>query len=205
MRMNSPKYPRPDRSPLSPRCWSLSGELASQPASRLDREADGRTAPFSQSGVSTFAASVSALTLASALWLEATAAFAGNSATVPAFAQPTPPAASQLEKHPRAPAPSANSYNGRGLKTTAILGFADKIATLHAIDRALSSVADGGAFVWERGNGNLRGLIRPTTSFKSSSGEVCRHIIIRLDTARLSREVEGIACRSHSGVWTLSG
>ncbi len=85
------------------------------------------------------------------------------------------------------------------------LGRADEIATLYAIQTALSSVGDGGAYVWQRRNGLLDGLIRPTTSFKSSSGEICRHLIIRLNSKHYSREIEGIACRDPSGVWSLSG
>ena len=85
------------------------------------------------------------------------------------------------------------------------LGHDDEMATLYAIHKALSSVGDGGAYVWQRRNGLLDGLIRPTTSFKSSTGEICRHLIIRLNSKRYSREVEGIACRDTSGVWSLSG
>lgn len=85
------------------------------------------------------------------------------------------------------------------------LGQADEIATLYAIHTALSSVGDGGAYVWQRGNGRLDGLIRPTTSFKSSSGEICRHLIIRLNSRHYSREAEGIACRDKSGAWSLTG
>lgn len=85
------------------------------------------------------------------------------------------------------------------------LGRDDEIATLYAIHTALSSVGDGGAYVWQRRNGLLDGLIRPTTSFKSSSGEICRHLIIRLNSKHYSREIEGIACRDMSGVWSLAG
>ena len=85
------------------------------------------------------------------------------------------------------------------------LGRDDEIATLYAIHTALSSVGDGGAYVWQRRNGLLDGLIRPTTSFKSSTGEICRHLIIRLNSKHYSREIEGIACRDASGVWSLSG
>ena len=91
------------------------------------------------------------------------------------------------------------------IKPNRWLGRADEIATLYAIQTALSSVGDGGAYVWQRRNGLLDGLIRPTTSFKSSSGEICRHLIIRLNSKHYSREVEGIACRDGSGVWSLSG
>lgn len=85
------------------------------------------------------------------------------------------------------------------------LSQADEIATLYAIHTALSSVGDGGAYVWRRGNGLLDALIRPTTSFKSRTGDICRHIVIRLNSKHYSREIEGIACRNGTGQWSLSG
>jgi hypothetical protein len=86
-----------------------------------------------------------------------------------------------------------------------VLDESDETATLHAIHIALQTVGDGGAYVWHRGHGLLDGMIRPTTSFKGANGQVCRHIIIRLNSGRYSREVEGIACQDASGRWSLSG
>lgn len=94
---------------------------------------------------------------------------------------------------------------GRDSRPHGWLNQADEIATLYAIHTALSSVGDGGAYVWRRGNGLLDALIRPTTSFKSQSGDICRHIVIRLNSKHYSREIEGIACRDATGQWSLSG
>ena len=91
------------------------------------------------------------------------------------------------------------------MRPSSWLGQNDEHATLLAIHTALSSVGDGGAYVWRRGNGLLDGLIRPTTSFKDKAGNVCRHVVIRLNSRRYSREIEGIACRDAAGAWTLSG
>lgn len=86
-----------------------------------------------------------------------------------------------------------------------VLDESDEIATLQAIHMALQTVGDGGAYLWQRGHGLLDGVIRPTTSFKGRDGEVCRHIVVRLNFGSYSREAEGIACRDQSGRWSLSG
>lgn len=79
----------------------------------------------------------------------------------------------------------------------------DRLATLHAVHIALTSVSDGGGYVWQRGHGKLSAIIRPTVSFKDRNGSVCRHIIISLNSKSYSDHKEGIACRDKSGVWTL--
>lgn len=168
-----------------------------------------------------FAAGLAAVTLATSIWIEAETALAASALQPPAAPQQTAAqnasAASSRGPHqstfPPLPTPNfpsskppealLNTYPAAPIRPR--LDFADRIATLHAIETALSSVADGGAFVWQRGNGHLRGLIRPTASFKSARGEVCRHVIIRLDSRQLSREVEGVACQSQTGVWSLLG
>lgn len=81
----------------------------------------------------------------------------------------------------------------------------DEIATLEAVQLALSEVGDGSSYVWHRRNGRLSGVVRPTTSFKDGSGKICRHIVIALSTDGYSRSTEGIACRLASGVWQLEG
>lgn len=86
-----------------------------------------------------------------------------------------------------------------------ILDEGDEIATLNAIQTALATVGDGGAYVWHRAHGLLDGIIQPTTSFKSVDGRVCRHIVIRLNSGAYTREVEGIACQGANGRWSLSG
>ncbi len=120
-----------------------------------------------------------------------------------------PPAAIGEERFPNVSAPAANApqpgYQPRGPRPSVLLDRADELATLHAIDTALSEVGDGATYVWQRGHGLLNGLIRPTTSFKSAQGQVCRHVIIMLTSNRYTRQLEGIACRDADGAWTLSG
>lgn len=159
------------------------------------------------------AASLTAITLAAALWLEASAAFAGSaqpSRHTPPLPQPNavldPQTKQQSHKSRQRRTTSKNTARTTPMaQPRQFLGQADEVATLHAIHVALTSVGDGGAFVWQRGNGRLRGLIRPTTSFKSTRGKICRHIVIRLYTGSYSREVEGIACKAPEGGWSLSG
>lgn len=143
-----------------------------------------------------FAAYLTAVILASLCWLEASAVLAGNAPT----AMPLPPLPSQK------PAPYKPSGTGlSNARPIYHLGRTDEIATLRAIHTALASVADGGAYVWQRRSSLLGGLIRPTSSFKSASGDICRHVIIRLNYRRYSRQVEGIACLDRHGGWVLSG
>jgi surface antigen len=115
----------------------------------------------------------------------------------PAFSpskQPTAKAFSdQRQGLPQPPGPSL------------MLDERDELATLHAIHMALQTVGDGGAYIWHRDNGLLDGVVRPTTSFKSAHGSVCRHIIIELNSGPYSRKAEGIACRDARGRWSLSG
>ncbi|MBU2532899.1 MAG: hypothetical protein KKB37_09180 [Alphaproteobacteria bacterium] len=156
------------------------------------------------------AAYLSAVMLAALCWLEATSAIANapdltrvnapESTSVSAERAPRP----HLLPIPlnRSPAPGLQS----GLRPPKNrLGEADRLATLRAIDIALTTVGDGGAYVWRRGNGHLSGFFRPTTSFKGRAGEICRHLVIQLSFGHYTRRAEGIACREKSGAWTLSG
>lgn len=85
------------------------------------------------------------------------------------------------------------------------LGEDDEIATLDAIRKALSEVADGSTYVWYRHHGNLNGLVTPTSSFKDARGRVCRHILLILSAGSQTGRVEGVACRSEDGRWALEG
>jgi len=136
-----------------------------------------------------------AVLLAALSWLSATATFASNASASrpPPLPRPKP----MLQKHlikPKMP-----------VRPSRWLGLGDELATLHAIATALSSVGDGGAYVWQRRNGLLSGLIRPTTSFKSQSGAACRHVIVRLSSRRYSRQIEGIASQDPNGTRSLNG
>lgn len=143
------------------------------------------------------AANFAAIVLAAICWLHAPSAFAGDTRS----ATKLPPLPQQLTKADSKPLKKRGSVASPDVR----LGPADEIATLHAIQTALISVGDGGAYVWRRGNGMLRALIQPTASFKSASGKICRHVVVRLMSGRYSRQTEGVACRNDQGAWSLSG
>jgi surface antigen len=85
------------------------------------------------------------------------------------------------------------------------LDLKDEIATLETLQMALSEVGDGSTYVWHRYHGRLSGVIKPTTSFKDGSGQVCRHVIVVLTSGSRSQRSEGIACRLATGQWQLQG
>ena len=85
------------------------------------------------------------------------------------------------------------------------LNAGDQRAALEAIHFALREVADGSVFVWRRQTGALRGLVKPTSSFRDAEGAVCRHLIFSMSHAETTREIESIACRQNDGSWKLSG
>jgi surface antigen len=87
----------------------------------------------------------------------------------------------------------------------ATLDDSDAIAALEAVQLALTEVGDGATYIWHRRHGRLSGAIQPTSSFKSASGQICRHIVMALTAGSYSRKAEGIACRQHNGVWVLEG
>jgi hypothetical protein len=85
------------------------------------------------------------------------------------------------------------------------IGWRDRVATLNAVHKALAEMPDGASYVWRRKDGDLAGVIRPTSSFKSESGSVCRHIILALSVGGYARQIEGIACRLADGGWKFDG
>lgn len=80
-----------------------------------------------------------------------------------------------------------------------------EIATLEALHLALTEVGDGSSYVWHQRGGRLSGVIMPTTSFKDANGDICRHIVVSLTRANVSKRTEGVACRRAGGVWQLEG
>lgn len=80
----------------------------------------------------------------------------------------------------------------------------DYLAALQAIQHALSEVADGKTYVW-RSTKLLRGKIQPTNVFRDVDSRLCRHVIYTLYVETYSKSVEGIACRTLTGRWDLSG
>lgn len=85
------------------------------------------------------------------------------------------------------------------------LDESDEIAALESVQVALSELGDGGTYVWHRQNGRLSGVVQPTTSFKDTSGKVCRHVVLMLTTGATTKKAEGIACRLDNGQWQLEG
>ena len=81
----------------------------------------------------------------------------------------------------------------------------DAVAALDALDTALSEVGDGGTYVWRRRDGQLSGTARPTSSFKSASGQPCRHLVVTLQSRDRTRSLETIACRLPDKRWQLDG
>lgn len=81
----------------------------------------------------------------------------------------------------------------------------DAAAALEGIRIALSEVADGSTYVWHRKDGRLSGMAQPTSSFKDTTGQPCRHVIVMLNTPQRSSKVEGIACRMSNLRWQLAG
>lgn len=80
-----------------------------------------------------------------------------------------------------------------------------EIAAMDAIQSALDQTADGATFVWHHESGRLSAIIKPTTSFRNSSGNICRHIHLLLNTGAYSRKTEGVACRMLNQIWSLEG
>jgi surface antigen len=81
----------------------------------------------------------------------------------------------------------------------------DQIAALESVQLALSQVADGSSYVWHRSHGRLSGIVRPTASFKDHKGQVCRHLVVVLNSFDETSKTEAIACRLNTGVWELDG
>jgi len=81
----------------------------------------------------------------------------------------------------------------------------DEIAALESVQFALTEVGDGASYIWHRNNGRLSGMVQPLASFKSSGGQVCRHVVVILTSGLVSKKAEGVACRLANGQWQLEG
>lgn len=81
----------------------------------------------------------------------------------------------------------------------------DEIATLEALQLALTEIGDGSSYVWQHRHGELSGVVQPTASFKDANGRICRHIVLLLSSQDYSKRTEGIACRLDHGIWQLEG
>lgn len=85
------------------------------------------------------------------------------------------------------------------------LDQSDEIAALSSLQHALATVADGSTYVWQRQNGRLSGLVKPTGSFRNADGAICRQLLVLMTTGEKTRKIEGVACRGQGGVWRLEG
>lgn len=85
------------------------------------------------------------------------------------------------------------------------LDAGDETAALSSVQHALSATADGATYIWHRNNGRISGLVKPTSSFKSVEGAICRHVVVMMTTGSKTRKAEGVACRGTDGVWSLEG
>ncbi len=81
----------------------------------------------------------------------------------------------------------------------------DEIAALEAVHLALTEVGDGFSYVWHQKGGRLSGVIQPTSTFRDSSGKICRHLMLAMSAGGIARSTEGIACRLINGSWQLEG
>jgi hypothetical protein len=79
----------------------------------------------------------------------------------------------------------------------------DEIAALENVQLALTEIADGSSFIWHRNHGRLSGIIKPISSFKDTTGAVCRHAVVVLSGHEVTKRTEIVACRLPTGIWQL--
>jgi hypothetical protein len=133
-----------------------------------------------------------------AFYLVMTVLFAGPDAKAgePTADRPACTCPSATEKSPR---PKFAEFSAR------VLDESDEIAALESVQLGLSRMDDGASFIWRRHNGRLSGVVRPTSSFRSAKGDLCRHVVVLLTTGFKTRTAEGVACRLANGRWQLEG
>lgn len=139
---------------------------------------------------------MTAFILVASIFLSSDAAFADQPVADTA-AKTCPQTGNQLWPKP--------SFADLGPDMSLRLGKGDHIAALESVQLALSEVGDGSTYIWHRHHGKLSGAIRPTQSFKSASGQVCRHIEVTLVSGSLRSKTQTIGCRLKSGIWQLDG
>jgi surface antigen len=110
-----------------------------------------------------------------------------------------------------ASAPSSGCICLKGTTNDTQLKFTDKpaltesdeFAALESVQLALTEVADGSTYVWHRNHGRLSGIVKPVSSFKDTTGAVCRHAVIVLSGHEVTKRTEIVACRLPTGIWQL--
>jgi surface antigen len=81
----------------------------------------------------------------------------------------------------------------------------DELAALSSLHMALNTAGDGQAYVWHRDNGKLSGFIKPRSTFRNDSKQLCRHVEVMLTTGFRTDRIESTACRQTGGQWKLEG
>ena len=81
----------------------------------------------------------------------------------------------------------------------------DVAAALESVQYALSTIADGGTYIWRRRGSPLSGVVQPVSSFRDASGRICRHVTLLLSHGTRNAKSEGVACRLDNGRWNLEG
>ena len=126
-------------------------------------------------------------------------------ATVLFTAQDANAAEEKRESRPSCSCPDAQQKSARPkfADYPARLDESDEIAALASLQIGLTEMGDGSPYVWRHGSGRLSGIVRPTRSFRSASGALCRHVVVLLTTGFRTSTVEGVACRQEGGRWRL--
>lgn len=88
---------------------------------------------------------------------------------------------------------------------TPIREDSDLAAALESIQYALSTIGDGGTYIWRRRQSPLSGVVQPVSSFRNSDGRICRLVALLLSQGKKSAKSEGVACRLENGQWNLEG
>lgn len=81
----------------------------------------------------------------------------------------------------------------------------DRRTALEALQVALTEMADGATFAWQRPARRLEGKVTPIAAFRDNRGRLCRRVIYWLSLGGYDRQIEGIGCREPDGSWSLSG
>jgi surface antigen len=89
------------------------------------------------------------------------------------------------------------------LKTS--LDRSDREVALRALQMALTELGDGATLVWRRQATQLAGRIKPLSVFRDEHGRLCRSVLYSLSRGGKKNEIEGVACRSPEGRWTIVG
>ncbi|MFM2421660.1 MAG: hypothetical protein RL291_190 [Pseudomonadota bacterium] len=123
----------------------------------------------------------------------------------PASVDPGPSQVPGIMVTPSTPLPDTDDSTRKLPDLRAWLSYEDGLAMLEHVRIALAEVGDGSTYVWHRHHGRLSGTVKPTQSFVSGAGRLCRHIVMTMASGGYSNQTEGVACRLETGRWQLEG